>query len=222
MVRLLAILLMFVFAFTTLCMADDEETQAPSDDFDKLMIKRNKKPKRQVVQEDEEPPPAPAKRAPARKQPPREIVEDQAAPAPEAGQDDAHFIQSDDYFAQTHALGDQAWIWVELSKAVTLPSSDTKGEGEFMKISNGKNYWTKHYWRTRIASKNELRLGMHMIAFNDNHRGEIYRAPDKKDRARGGGWFYAKITDMSDLYKGYVTVSGNYKVGLDNIRLILR
>lgn len=31
----------------------------------------------------------------------------------------------------------------------------------------------------------------------------------------------ARITDTSNLYKGYVTVSGNYKVGQGNLRVIL-
>jgi hypothetical protein len=220
MVKTFALLLMFVFAVTTFSMASDDENQ--SDDFDKLIIKRRTVPKRPPVQDDEEPVPVPARRPPARKAAPPQEVEEQRAPAQMAGVDDEHFIQSDDYFVQKHALENHAWMYVDLAKAVTLPNSDSKWEGEFMKIKDGQNYWTKFHWRTRIASKDELRLGMHLIAFNDNTRDGVYRAPDKKERARGGSWFYAKITDMSDLYKGYVTVSGNYKVGLNNIRLLLR
>ena len=212
MIKKIAMLLMFVFAFSTISMANEEET--PSEDFDRLIIKKRTTPKRQVVEEDEAPP---QRRAPAKK---RASQEEEFAPV--AGHDDAHYIQSDDYFIQKHALDNNAWMYVDLAKAVTEPSSSTNGDGEFMKISDGHNYWTKFSWRTRIASKNELRLGMHVIAFNDNHRDGVYRAPDKKDRARGGRWFYAKITDMSDVYKGYVTVSGNYKVSLSNIRLLLR
>ena len=99
--------------------------------------------------------------------------------------------------------------------------ASTKGEAEFMKVRDGKNYWTRHYWQTRIASQNELRLGLVVIAFNDHRRHDVYGAPEKKDRARGGSWFMAKITDTSDLYKGYVTVSGNYKVSLQNLRVIV-
>lgn len=177
-------------------------------------------------QQDEEPPPP-------QEQKPR--VKRQAAPpvyeqAPDsdsgsttvAGGDDDHYIQSDDYFVQKHDLGKNAWIWVDLAKAVTPPTSSSKGEGEFMKVRDGENYWTRHYWQTRIAKKSELKLGMHVIAFNDHKRGDVYQAPERKDEARGGGWFYAKITDLSDLYKGYVTVSGNYKVGLGNLRTIKR
>ncbi len=178
------------------------------------------------VQQDEEPPPPPQPKPKAKRQAAPPAYEQ--APASDsgftaaAGGDDDHFIQSDDYFVQKHDLEGHAWIWVDLAKAVTAPSSGSKGEGEFMKVRDGQNYWTKYYWQTRIANKSELKLGMHVIAFNDNRRNDIYQAPEKKDRARGGGWFYAKITDMSDLYKGYVTVSGNYKVSPGNLRVIKR
>jgi hypothetical protein len=102
---------------------------------------------------------------------------------------------------------------------VTPPSSGSKDEGEFMKVSDGQNQWTRHIWQSRIASTNELKLGMQIISFNDNNQNSVYQAPNKKDRARGGQWFLAKITDMSDSYKGFITVSGNYKVGMRNIRI---
>jgi hypothetical protein len=142
-------------------------------------------------------------------------------PPPQYG-DDAHFIQPDDFFIQRHGLESRTWIWVELAKMATSPNGSTKGEAEFMKIKNGKNYWTGHYWRTRIASQGELHLGMVVIAFNDHQNHGVYQKPERKDRARGGSWFMARITDMSDMYKGYVTVSGNYKVGLGNLRIVLR
>jgi hypothetical protein len=147
---------------------------------------------------------------------------DEEQTAPVSANDDDHFIQNDDYFTQKHALDNNAWMYVELAKMVTPPSAETKREGEFMKLKDGQNYWTKYYWKTRIASKNELKLGMHVIAFNDNHRDDLYRAPEKKSAARGGTWFYAKITDMSDMFRGFVTVSGNYKVGLKNLRVIIK
>lgn len=168
-------------------------------------------------------PPKPAPRpeadrsVPAPPPPPR-----YEAPPPAPAGEDGHYIQADDYFIQHHGLEDRTWIWVELAKMVSTPNGATKGEAEFMKIKDGKNYWTSHYWRTRIASQAELRLGLPVIAFNDSHYNGVYDAPGRKDRARGGSWFMARITDMSDMYKGYITVSGNYKVSLRNLRLIIR
>ncbi|MEI6702831.1 MAG: hypothetical protein WCL71_04750 [Deltaproteobacteria bacterium] len=161
--------------------------------------------------------PGPSEQAePSDEPPPRH---NESRPAPSRGNDDSHFIQSDDYFINNEGLGNHSYIYVKLSKMVTPPSSGSKGEGEFMKVSDGQNQWTSYIWQSRIASTNELKLGMHVIAFNDNNQNGVYQAPNKKDRARGGQWFLAKITDMSDSFKGFVTVSGNYKVGLRNIRI---
>lgn len=163
------------------------------------------------------PPPAPEPAEPSDDAPPPQREEPRSV-APRSG-DDAHFIQPDDYFISKEELGGNSYIYVNLAKMVTAPSSNTKDEGEFMKVHDGQNLWTNHIWQSRIASKNELRLGMHFIAFHDNNQKGVYQAPAKKDRARGGTWWYAKITDMSDMYKGFVTVSGNYKVGINNIRI---
>ena len=166
--------------------------------------------------------PAPRKKLKKQAPPPVEDQAEEDAPAPVMSSEDNHFLQADDYFIQEHPLENRSWMYVSLAKVVSPPSSSTKGEGEFMKVANGQNQWTGNYWRTRIAGKSEMKLGMHVIIFNDNRRDGVYQAPDKKERARGGAWFYAKITDMSDIYKGYVTVSGNYKIGLNNLRAIIR
>jgi len=165
------------------------------------------------------PPPQPEPAEPGDEPPPRQS---ESRPAPPRGNDDAHFIQADDYFISTRELGSNTYIYVDLAKMVTPPSTVSKDEGEFMKVRDGQNLWTSHIWQSRIASQNELKLGMLIIAFNDNHGKDVYQAPRKKDSARGGSWFIAKITDMSDTYKGYVTVSGNYKIGLGNLRIPLR
>jgi hypothetical protein len=136
-----------------------------------------------------------------------------------ASGEDAHYMQADDLFInENRDLQGQAWIWVNLSKMVTAPTASTKGEGEFMLVRDGKNLWTKYIWKSRILNKNEIKLGRQVIAFNDNRHNGVYDLPSDKSSARGGKWFLAKITDVSDIYKGYVTVSGNYKVGLKNLR----
>jgi hypothetical protein len=77
-----------------------------------------------------------------------------------------------------------------------LRGGNTKGEAEFMKVKDGKNYWTSHYWQTRIASPEvNCAWDLNVIIFEGNHRNSIYDAPEKKDRARGSSWFMARITD---------------------------
>ena len=146
------------------------------------------------------------------------------ADAPSSGQpaeasDDEHYIQQDDYFVATEPLGQSSWIYVKLAKMVTPPATQTKQEAEFYQIIDGNKLWTKHYWKTRRANKGELKLGAVVVAFEKQGENEVYFAPESKEESRGGSWFMAKITDVSDLYKNFVTVSGNYKVSIGNLRV---
>jgi hypothetical protein len=162
------------------------------------------------------------KAAPARSAPSaRSSEENGSAGSGEAGEDE-HFIQSDDYFISEEAFTTQQWIYVSLSKMVTPPSASTKREAEFMKISDGNKVWTKNYFKTAVARKSDLKLGGVVIAFNDNQKVDVYSAPESKESSRGGAWFIGKIIDVTDLYKGYVTVAGNYKVSPKNCRVIVR
>jgi hypothetical protein len=133
--------------------------------------------------------------------------------------DDAHFIQPDDFFISDKELGRDTYMYVKLAKMTTAPTDATRGDGEFLQVENGHTKWTRHFWRTRIASPADLKLGQQIIAFHDHTPGGIYQAPTRKENARGQTWWYAKITDITDTYKGYVTVAGRYKVGLGNIRI---
>ena len=135
-------------------------------------------------------------------------------------EDDDHFIQSNDYFIAERGLEGNEWIYVTLAKMVTAPSAETKSEGEFFKVIDGNKVWTKYYWKTGIAQKNEIRLGTVVICSESRSDDGVYKAPESKDTARASSWFMAKITDTSDMYKGYVTVSGGYKVAPANMRVI--
>jgi hypothetical protein len=139
----------------------------------------------------------------------------------EVGEDE-HFIQSDDYFISEESFTTQPWIYVSLAKMVTQPSASTKREAEFMKIHDGNKVWTKNYFSTAIAKKTDIKLGVVVIAFNDNQQIDVYSAPESKESSRGGAWFIAKIIDVTDLYKGFITVAGNYKVSPKNLRVIVK
>ena len=174
---------------------------------------------------------APAQEKPAKKKSPATVKnapsvrsseenESNASASP-AGEDD-HYIQADDYFISDDAFTSQAWIWVSLSKMVTPPTESSKKEAEFMKVTDGNKVWTKYYYKSVIARKSDLKLGTVIIGFNDNNRDDIYMPPDSKGSARGGAWFLGKITDLSDLYKGFVTIAGNYKLSPKNLRVLVK
>lgn len=134
--------------------------------------------------------------------------------------DDDHYIQPNDYFISDKPLEGNDWIYVWLAKMVTAPSAATKGEGEFFKISDGNKVWTKHYWKSAIGTKSDLRIGNQIICYEGRQIVDVYSVPESKDSARGNAWFMARIVDTSDLYKGYVTVAGGYKVSPANLRVI--
>lgn len=208
MSRILAVLLATLLMLPTLSLAGWNDFLNNAERVDKLMGTRPT------------PPPAPEPAEPSEDAPPPPRDEPRQY-APRSG-DDAHFIQPDDYFINNEPLGGHTYIYVTLAKMVTAPSANTKDEGEFMAVGNGQNQWTNVIWQSRIASPSELKLGMHVIIFHDNNSGGIYKAPKKKDQARNNRWWMAKITDMSDMYKGYLTVSGGYKVAPNNLRIPIR
>lgn len=132
--------------------------------------------------------------------------------------EDLHYIQQDDYFVSDQPLGGNNYIYVSIAKMVKAPSSSTKGEGQFFKITDGNPQWTRYYWKSQPAMPMEMRLGTPIIIFEGNLDNGVYQPPLSKESARSANWFMAKITDLSDRYRGYLTVSGGYKVGLKNIR----
>lgn len=133
---------------------------------------------------------------------------------------DAHFIDKDIYFvsSSSDSFKGTGYIYVRAAKVVTAPSAKTKNEGQFMIIHSGEELWTKNYWKTRIATEKELKVGLVIIAF-ERSEDDMYKAPEDKSQAMSNNWFMVKITDMSDKFKGYVTTSGGYKVSLENIRV---
>lgn len=134
--------------------------------------------------------------------------------------DDDHYIQADDYFIAKEPLGRQHYIYVSIGKMFTPPTPQTKGEAEFLRVHDGNKVWTKHFWSTRIATQDDLKLGIPVIMAHRVGNDNIYRPPKSKEE-RNSDWFMAKITDLSDLYRGYVTVSGGYKVSLNALRVIV-
>ena len=132
---------------------------------------------------------------------------------------DAQYIQPDDFFISEEPFKGQNWIRVTLAKQLKAPSAQTKSEGQFMQVLDGKEVWTKYYYRTRIATSSDIRMGAVIIALDVCGDEEVYRAPESKEDARTSPWFMAKITDVSDLHKGFVTVSGGYKVSVEALRI---
>ena len=135
--------------------------------------------------------------------------------------EDEHYIDDEHYFIAKEKLTG-AWMYVTLATMKTPATVETKNEAEFLTVNSGEELWTKFYYKTRVLKKDEIKKGVVVISLEAGDEDGAYRAPENKDEAIGGTWFMAKITDLSDMYKGFVTVSGGYKVRLDNMRVVVK
>ncbi len=140
--------------------------------------------------------------------------------APVSAEDD-HYLDDEHYFIAKEKLTG-AWMYVTLATMKTPASAETKNEAEFLTVTDGEESWTKFYYKTRVIKKEEIKKGVVVISLEASTEDGAYRGPENKDEAMGGTWFMAKITDLSDMYKGFVTVSGGYKVRLDNMRVVVK
>ncbi len=151
----------------------------------------------------------------------KDITKDILGKANAAVQIDRHFIHIDDYFVAEHDPTGANWVYVSISKMLTPASPGTKNEGKFLRLMNGDEIWSKWFYRTRIANKDEIKVGAQIICLDYNEN-DIYVAPKDKQDTQIYSWFTARITDVSEMYKGYVMVSSGYKVAVDNIRISIK
>jgi hypothetical protein len=123
--------------------------------------------------------------------------------------EDEHRIQPDDFFIADQEYR-QGSISVHLAKMTAPPASTTKNEAQFFRLDQSKDFWTANYWKTRVASSADLQIGASLIFFKGNIRDGVYQPPQDKQHARttswASGWWMARLTDTSDLYKGAVTI----------------
>lgn len=133
---------------------------------------------------------------------------------------DSHFLSREEYFVGDTELGSQEWIRVGVAKMTKAASSSTNGEAEFLSTQTGTTLWTRHFFKTRVAIKEELRPGTMVICLDTADNG-IYRAPKDGAEARKAVWWLSRVTDNSETFKGFVTVGGNYKVALNAVRIVI-
>lgn len=143
-------------------------------------------------------------------------------PAAPTGNADIHYIQPTDFFYMEEPFGNTEWEAVKLGKLVTAPSPETKNQAQFMSVSSGVTEWAKWWAVTRIATRADLQLGTEVIFFDTYGENSVIRAPENNQEARSDSWAISRITDVSELFKGYVMVGGGYKVSEQNLRVIVK
>lgn len=155
-------------------------------------------------------------------QPQQQPQDDMAAPpAPNL---DKHYIQKDEYLvAKESYKPGNSWIHVFIAKMVTPPSAETKQEAEFFIVSahmKGEKIWTKNYQLTRPATREDLKLGAVAYALDANREDDIYVGPKNRKDNLDHPWFAGTINDDSEMYKGFITMSG-YKIKPSGLRVAI-
>ena len=135
--------------------------------------------------------------------------------------EDAHWVQADDYFVATRAF-DRGYLYVRIAKMKEPAPPGSAGAALFFIIRDGSDERSAYFYRTRPAVKSDIVLGNLLICFDSNRKKDIYLAPHSKDNARPGSWWLGRITDLSDLEKGYATLAGHYHCAPDALRAIVK
>lgn len=126
--------------------------------------------------------------------------------------EDEHWFTSDDYLVSERPYEGQPRRYIRQGKMLNPPTAATKSEARFL-LSNGKELWTAHYWRSRVATERDLSIGA--LVFCPHGSG---RAPTDERSARRMAWLLGAVTDLSDLFKGTVAV-GNRECEVRALRV---
>ena len=136
---------------------------------------------------------------------------------------DEHYVDDNIIFISKDAFSGSGYIWVSPSTVMEEPSAKTKNEGQYMIIQSGTEIWTKNAWKTVIASEKDLKVGTIVIFYSGREIDDVRQPPEDKEQAQAEhGWVMAKVTDMSNKYRGYLTLSGGWKVAMEDFRIIVK
>ena len=148
----------------------------------------------------------------------RSIDGDQSPAVALSGAEDHQFVRADHWIVANKPLPEKNYIQASVGVAVALPSPETKNQGHFIRVNNGKILWTQHAWRTRPATEADLQIGRYAF-MPHTQKDKVYQIGKDRAATIGRRWWIAKITDTSEAFKGVITVSGGYKVALTSMRV---
>lgn len=130
--------------------------------------------------------------------PPSAAVGQVAAAGPSC-QGDAHCLLPNDLI-----VCENSW-YCYAAHTLNQPTAQTKHQGQFLLIKSGKQIWTDRWFITRpLESGEKLSLTQPIVFFNSNSSGGVRMPPVSHERAIKGTWLTARVTDLSDLFKGVV------------------
>lgn len=135
---------------------------------------------------------------------------------------DIHYIEDDDFFVSEAALDNNSSVPVKTAKMINPPTQSSKMQAQFILTGDGTQVLTKNYYTTKVAKLTDLKLGTIVICFESNVVDGILKGPNTEEEKRIGRWIMTKVTNLSDVTNGYIMVSNDLKVDMDNIRIITK
>jgi hypothetical protein len=159
--------------------------------------------------------------------PPDVVAVDSGDPGPDSSPElvgnrapgeDLHWFTADDYLVSREPYDKEKLSNVRVAKMTAAASGQTKSEARFL-IANGDEMWTASFWRTRVATSADFRVGA--LAFCNDVSWSKSSAPKTKHQSRQEQWILAAITDTADTYKGRITV-GDVSCAVDGVRVPIR
>lgn len=109
------------------------------------------------------------------------------------------------FFVSDEALGDRGWVAVRPCTEEVAAAQAAAGEQSCVAQPDGSVAMGGHYWKSRPAAADELRLGMFVVA---------------RDESVEWGWFVTRITGLSDLESGFVSVAAPFRVAVKGLRIV--
>jgi serine/threonine protein kinase len=142
-----------------------------------------------------------------------------AAPDPEhlVGED-AHWFGADDYLVDVRGRGYQDERLDDLTVARMLKRSRSPGERTWFSDTNGKEFESEHYFRTRVARPADLTIGGFALCHAHRHERRASK-PSNRNASLSGRWMLGRITEVSRLDAGVVSVA-NVECEVAGVRVI--
>ena len=109
------------------------------------------------------------------------------------------------YFVSDEPLGERGWVKVIPCTEESIFSQAAQDTESCATSAVKPAAPEGHFWKSRAAVASDLRAGLLIVA---------------EDKSNNGGWFLAKITDLSELGLGRVAISAPFKAQLKNLRVV--
>ena len=109
--------------------------------------------------------------------------------------------------------------YIYLMPARQTAPANAAGEATFLQLKNGETVTTRHVFKTRPATREELLVGR-LATMLHKRKGGVYVPPESREQAQSDRWWLARIISVANKDQGFILISGGYKVDIRGVRLV--